>query len=149
MFARIETLENTRSEATSPANFTQVLTSESEASSAPDVTESIVETEPLLIIEEIEDIAAPTIENTLPDETLSDAISAIANPILSRTEALAIAQNFGFIGKGQNLYDWSKASLTSKSDESKKANSEKLAAVGLVAAFTPENKPAWKIKTLS
>ena len=68
------------------------------------------------------------------------------NPILSRPEALAIAQNFGFIGKGQNLYDWSKAALTSKSDEAKKANSVKLAAVGLVAAFSPENKPAWIAK---
>ena len=71
------------------------------------------------------------------------------NPILSRPEALAIAQNFGFIGKGQNLYDWSKAALTSKSDEAKKANSVKLAAVGLVAAFTPENKPAWIAKIMS
>ncbi|NUN67404.1 hypothetical protein HCU40_22470 (plasmid) [Pseudanabaena biceps] len=80
---------------------------------------------------------------------MHDAIAATANTILSRPEVLAIAQNFGFLGKGQNLHDWSKAALTSKSYETKKANSEKLAAVGLVAAFTPENKPAWKIKTLS
>lgn len=92
----------------------------------------------------VENIVDPTIESPLPD-----AIASTVNPILSRTDALAIAQNFGFIGKGQNLYDWSKAALTSKSDEAKKANSVKLAAVGLVAAFTPENKPAWKIKTLA
>ena len=66
--------------------------------------------------------------------------------ILTRPDALAIAKNFGFLGTGQNLYDWAKAALTSKSEESKLANSEKLAAVGLVAAFTPENRPAWIAK---
>ena len=66
---------------------------------------------------------------------------------MTRTEALAITKNFGFNGTGQNLYDWSKAALTAKSDESKIANSEKLAAVGLVGVFTPENKPAWTAKS--
>ena len=46
----------------------------------------------------------------------------------------------------QNLYDWSKAALTSKTDECKKANREKLATVGLVTAFSPENKAAWIAK---
>ena len=101
------------------------------------------------IIEAIENIAAPTVNKSLDSEVLNDAIAATDKPILTRPEALAIAQNFGFLGKGQNLYAWSKAALTSKSDEAKKANSEKLAAVGLVAAFNSENKPAWKIKTLS
>jgi|GEM_PF-1167161 len=164
--AKIESIENTPSEATAPANFTQALTSESEGSSVPDVAEVSLEPELQPIIEALSNIAAPVTENQLvevtsesfetiaapviqtplPDETLPDAIAATVNPILSRPDALAIAQNFGFIGKGQNLYDWSKAALTSKSDEAKKANSEKLAAVGLVAAFTPENKPAWIAK---
>ena len=89
----------------------------------------------------VENIAAPTIENPLPDE-----IAATANPILSRTDALVIAKNFNPKVTGQNLYDWSKAALTSKTDECKKANREKLATVGLVTAFSPENKPAWIAK---
>lgn len=87
-----------------------------------------------------------------------DAIASSAKPkstktqskskaILTRPEALAIAKNFGFVGTGQNLYDWAKAALTAKSDESKIANSEKLAAIGLVAVFTPEKKPAWQAKS--
>ena len=154
----LEALDNTRSETITPANFTQALTSECEGRNVEEVDGSSVEPEPQPIIEALSNIAAPVTENQLVEVTnesvetiaapviqtpLPDAISATANPILSRTEALAIAQNFGFIGKGQNLYDWSKAALTSKTDESKKANSEKLAAVGLVAAFTPEDKPAW------
>ena len=71
--------------------------------------------------------------------------SAKSKPILTRPEALAIAKNFNPKVTGQNLYDWSKAALTAKSDESRLANSEKLVAVGLMAAFTPENKPAWRI----
>ena len=69
--------------------------------------------------------------------------------ILTRPEAFAIAKNLGFVGTGQNLYDWAKAALTAKSDESKKANSDKLASVGLVAVFTPEKKPAWAAKNHS
>ena len=89
---------------------------------------------------------------------MSEAIAATAKPkstkrspkskaILTRPEAVAIAQNFGFVGTGQNLYDWAKAALTAKSDESKIANSQKLAAVGLVAVLSPDNKPAWQAKT--
>lgn len=74
--------------------------------------------------------------------------SAKSQPILTRPEALAIAQKLGFNGTGQNLYDWAKAALTAKSDESRLANSEKLAAVGLVAVFSPEKKPAWQAKSL-
>lgn len=102
-------------------------------------------------------IAAPPIENPLPDETLSDAIAATAKPkstkrsakskpILTRHEALAIAQSFNQKVTGQNLYDWAKSALNAKSDESRLANSQKLAAVGLVAVFSPENKPAWQAK---
>jgi hypothetical protein len=102
-------------------------------------------------------IAAPSVEKSLDSETLSDAIAATAKPkspkrsakskaILTRPEALAIAQKFGFNGTGQNLYDWAKAALTAKSEESKLSNREKLAAVGLVAVFSPENKPAWQAK---
>jgi hypothetical protein len=93
------------------------------------------------------------------DETLelryqekSKPSAATAKPksksILTRPEALAIAQKLGFNGTGQNLYDWAKAALTAKSDESRLANSEKLAAVGLVAVFSPEKKPAWQAKSL-
>ena len=89
---------------------------------------------------------------------VNDAIAATAKPkstkrspkskaILSRPEALAIAKKSGFNGTGQNLYDWAKAALTAKSEESKLSNRDRLAAVGLVAVFTPENKPAWQAKT--
>ena len=157
----LEALDNTRSEVTSPASFTQAVTSESEGRNVEEVDGSSVEHEPQPIIEAISNIAAPVTENQLVEVTsesvetiaapviqtpLPDAIASTANPILSRTDALAIAKNFGFLGTGQNLYDWAKAALTSKSEESKLANSEKLAAVGLVAAFTPENKPAWIAK---
>ena len=111
-------------------------------------------------IEAIATIKAPIVENLLPDETLSDAITASDKPkstkrsakskaLLTRPEALAIAKNFGFKGSPQNLYDWAKAVLTAKSDESKTANSEKLATVGLVAVLSPENKPGWTAKTQS
>jgi hypothetical protein len=102
------------------------------------------------------DTAAPSIQKSLPDETLSNAIAATdvneplpitdaisTNKILTRPEALAIAQNFGFLGTAQNLYDWAKASLTSKSDESKRSNREKLASVGLVPAKSDDGKIAW------
>jgi len=116
----LEALDNTRSETITPANFTQALTSECEGRNVEEVDGSSVEPEPQPIIEalsniaapvtenqlvevtseSVETIAAPVIQTPLPDETLPDAIAATANPILSRTEALAIAQNFGFIGKG-------------------------------------------------
>ncbi len=73
--------------------------------------------------------------------------SAKSQPILTRSEALAIAKDFGFVGTGQNLYDWSKAALKAKSDERRQDNSEKLAAVGLIAVLSPDHKPAWKAKT--
>ena len=73
--------------------------------------------------------------------------SAKSKAILTRPEALAIAKNFGFIGTGQNLYDWAKAALNAKSDESRLANSEKLSAVGLIAVLSPDNKTAWQAKT--
>ena len=72
--------------------------------------------------------------------------SAKSQPILTRHEALAIAQSFNQKVTGQNLYDWAKSALNAKSDESRLANSEKLSAVGLVAVFSPENKPAWTAK---
>ena len=151
LVARLEALENTRSEATAPANFTQMLTSESEGSSVPKTDRSSIDTLPIL--DAIE--ALPT-ENPLPDETLREAIAATDKPksdkrsvkakaILTRPEALAIAKNFGFNGTGQNLYDWSKAALTAKSDESRLANGEKLAVVGLVATFSVDKKPAWTV----
>ena len=49
----------------------------------------------------------------------------------------------------QKLYDWSKAALTAKSDVSRLGNSEKLAAVGLVAVLDPDNKPAWQAQSLT
>jgi hypothetical protein len=62
-------------------------------------------------------------------------------------DKLWIAKNLGFVGTGQNLYDWAKAALTAKSDESRQANSEKLTAVGLIAVLSPDNKQAWQAKT--
>ena len=151
LVARLEALENTRSEATAPANFTQMLTSESEGSSVPKTDRSSIE--PLPILDAIE--ALPT-ENPLPDETLRDAIAATDKPklgnrsvkvkaILTRPEALAIAQSFNLKVTGQNLYDWSKAALTAKSDKSRLANGEKLVVVGLVATFSADKKPAWTV----
>ena len=64
-------------------------------------------------------------------------------------KGVTIAQNFVFKGSVQNLYDWSKAALSDKSDENRLANSDKLAAVGLVAVLSTENKPAWTAKTFT
>lgn len=91
-----------------------------------------------------ETIAAPTIEKSLDSNVLSEAIAASTKPnCLTRPEALTIAQNFGFKGSGQNLYDWAKAALTSKSEESKKSAKEKLAAVGLAPTYSNEGTIAW------
>jgi hypothetical protein len=83
---------------------------------------------------------------TVNDKPKSTKGSAKSKPILTRPEAMAIAVSFGFTGTGQNLYDWAKAALTAKSDESRSANNEKLAVVGLIAVLSPENKPAWQAK---
>ena len=147
---RLEALENTCSEVTTPRKFYSSAIAESESNSAPNVAESSVEPESLPSIEAIATIAAPSIEKSLDNKALSDEIAATDKPkILTRPEALAIAQNFGFNGTGQNLYDWSKAALTAKSDESRLANSQKLASVGLVAVLSLENKPAWQAKNQS
>lgn len=75
---------------------------------------------------------------------MSDAIAASTKPnCLTRTEAFAIAQNFGFKGSSQNLYDWAKAALTAKSEESKQSAKEKLAAVGLAPTCNNEGQIAW------
>jgi len=153
LLARIEALENSRSEASAPANFTQVLISECDESSAAQVEGSCIESLP-----SFENVAAPSIEKFLDTNALSDKIAATAKPkstkrsakakaILSRPEALAIAQNFGFNGTGQKLYDWSKAALTGKTDESRLANAQKLADVGLIAVLSAQNTPAWQAKS--
>ena len=108
----------------------------------------------------IKNIAALPIEKPLDNEALNDALPApddgtdslinesiALQVILTRPDALAIAQNYGFLGTGQNLYDWAKASLMAKSEESRRSAKEKLATVGLVAVFTPENKPAWQARS--
>jgi hypothetical protein len=132
-------------------------TSQSGESSAPEtdgITESVIESDALPIIEAIANIAAPSIENSLDSNALTNATAPTAKPktaksqtILTRHEALAIAQSFNQKVTGQNLYDWAKAALTTKSDESRQANSEKLAAVGLIAVLSSESKPAWQAKT--
>jgi len=89
-------------------------------------------------------IAAPTVEKSLDSNALSDAIAASTKPnCLTRSEALAIAKNFGFKGTSQNLYDWAKAALTAKSEESKQSAKEKLAAVGLAPTYSNEGTIAW------
>ncbi|NUN66876.1 hypothetical protein HCU40_19485 (plasmid) [Pseudanabaena biceps] len=216
LLARLKTIEAVRSEATAPANFTQALIAESESSSAPETEGSSLEFDTLPIIEAISNIAAPTIENPLPDETLSDAnaesnkshqvtysinhdgsvilrslrgitIKALkrmndqelkeiglfktliglnekffpseytaatgkqkttkrspkSKEILTRSEALEIAQSFNPKVIGQNLYDWAKAALTAKSEESKQSAKEKLAAVGLAPTYSNEGTIAW------
>ena len=70
LVARLEALENTRSEATAPANFTQALTSESEGSSVPKTDRNSIEPLPIL-----DAIVAPSIEKPLPDETLRETIA--------------------------------------------------------------------------
>ena len=108
----------------------------------------------------IKNTAALPIEKPLDNEALNDAIAASDDStdslinesialqvILTRPDALTIAQNYGFLGTGQNLYDWAKASLMAKSEESRRLAKEKLATVGLVAVFTPENKPAWQARS--
>ena len=121
-----------------------------------DVVNPVDESNPLPITTATDE--APSIEKSLDSETLSDVIAATAKPksskrsakskaILTRPEALAIAQKLGFTGTGQNLYDWAKAALIGKTDESRLANAQKLADVGLVAVFTPEKKPSWKAKS--
>jgi hypothetical protein len=102
------------------------------------------------------DTAAPSIEKALPDKVLDEAIAATdvseplsvtdaiaPNKILTRSDALAIAQNLSFSGTSQNLYDWAKATLNSKSDESKQLNREKLASVGLAPVTRDDGKIAW------
>ena len=89
-------------------------------------------------------IAAPTVEKSLDSNASSDAIGASTKPnCLTRPEAFAIAKNFGFKGTSQNLYDWAKAALTAKSEESKQLAKEKLAAVGLAPNYSNEGKIAW------
>jgi hypothetical protein len=146
LIARIEPLENNLSEEKVIHQKATDAIPESEGDSNPEITESVLEPEPLPIIEAIENIAAPSIEKSLDSEGLSEAIAATVKPILTRPEALAIAKSFNPNVTGQNLYDWSKAALTAKSGESKLANSEKLAAVGLVAILSSEKKPSWKSK---
>lgn len=156
LLARLDALETNRTEATAPAN------SQSDESNVPETdgsTENVIELDTPPIIQEIKPIATPSVEKSLDSNTLSEAIAATTKPkkattrsakpkaILTRLKALTIAQNFGFVGTGQNLYDWAKATLTAKSDESRLANSGKLAAVGLVAVLSSENKPAWTATT--
>ena len=75
---------------------------------------------------------------------MNDAIASTAKPkCLTRPEAFMIAKNFKFKGTGQNLYDWAKAALTAKSEESKQLAKEKLSAVGLAPTFSNEGKIAW------
>lgn len=158
LIARLEALENTHSEAIASEKKAPDTIQKLKGDSNAEITENSIEPDSLPIIEAIENIAAPTVENPDSSNALRDVIASTAKPkptkrspkakaILSRPEALAIAQKFGFNGTGQNIYDWAKAALTAKSEESKLSNREKLAAVGLVAVFTPENKPAWKAKT--
>ena len=78
--ARVVALETNRSEATAAANFT------------PDVAEVSLETEPLPIIEAIANIAAPSIENPLPDVTLDDAIASTAKPKSTKRSAKSKAK---------------------------------------------------------
>ena len=100
-------------------------------------------------------IASPSIEESItdtdsniPNEMEIQSIEPIAtNEILIRPEALAIAQNFGFVGTVQNLYDWAKAAFNAKSEESKLSNRDKLAAVGLAPAKSDDGAIAWTIFT--
>jgi len=100
-------------------------------------------------------IASPSIEESItdtdsniPNEMEIQSIEPIAtNEILIRSEALSIAQSFGFVGTVQNLYDWAKAAFNAKSEESKLSNRDKLAAVGLAPAKSDDGAIAWTIFT--
>jgi len=140
LLARIEALENPMQ---SEVGFIG-LTSES-SSLEPDVVPNV---EAIAT-----DIASTSIEESLNvsdtnilNEREPQSIKAIAsNKILIRPEALAIAKNFGFLGTVQNLYDWAKAALNAKSDESKRSNRDKLVLVGLSPAKSDDGAIAWTI----
>jgi hypothetical protein len=88
-------------------------------------------------------------DTSIRNEVKIQSIEAIVtNEILIRSEALSIAQNFGFVGTVQNLYDWAKAAFNAKSEESKLSNRDKLAAVGLSPAKSDDGAIAWTIFTL-
>jgi len=63
--------------------------------------------------------------------------------VLTRPEALKLAQSKGFEGTGQNLYDWSKAALNGKTEQSRESNRQKLAKVGL-KAVSNNDVTAWQ-----
>ena len=77
LLPRLEALETNLSEATVPT------TSQGGESSAPEtdgITESVIESDALPIIEAIANITAPSVENPLPDNDLSEVIAATAKP---------------------------------------------------------------------
>jgi len=95
-----------------------------------------LETQP--IIKEIEALpptAAIAKKTTKPKST--------SKTILTRPEALEIAEKLGFKGTGQNLYDWAKSALTAKFDSTKQLAMEKLSVIGLMPVKSKDGKIAW------
>ena len=58
-----------------------------EGDSDAEITGEVIEPDGLPIIEAISNIAAPTVENPLPDETLSNAIAATAKPKTTKKQS--------------------------------------------------------------
>lgn len=84
------------------------------------------------IIEAIEALPA---SDVLPsDDAIEVTDTAAPDEILTRPDALAIAKKINSKVTGQNIYNWCKAALTSKSDDAKQSNRQKLADVGLAPA---------------
>ena len=103
LLPRLEALETNLSEATVPT------TSQGGESSAPEtdgITESVIESDALPIIEAIATIESPIIENPLPDETLSDAIAASdLSKGMNTNEAFKLAKKRGYSGNDKSFRD--------------------------------------------
>ena len=112
LLARLESLENTRSEATAPAKKAPDAIPESKGDSNPEITGNRLEPEPLPIFEAIENIAAPMIEKSLPDKALSDAIVATDKEKaytlvqVNKSQALAKLEELGLLGDPKSGKDF-------------------------------------------
>lgn len=122
LLARIETLEATSREAT-PSEKNPLTQANLSENDAPPIIEEIAES------------------NDGTDSLINESTSL--EVILTRTEALSVAKTCGFKGNGQNLYDWARAALTAKSEESKQSAKEKLAKFGLAPTYNNEGKTGW------
>ena len=79
---------------------------ETEGDSDAEITGEVIEPDGLPIIEAIANIAAPTVENPLPDETLSNAIAATdISKGMNTNEAFKLAKKRGYSGNDKSFRD--------------------------------------------